>query len=270
MARRCWAAGRRSRRHELRTRHDRHPDAQPAGDPRGRGALRRRSVAWRDERRCLRQLDRRELARRRSRHSAPATTTSSSATSARPSPCRCRPTGTGRSAPRWPRRTPRTSRSSPTAWCSRPMRSRSLLAVVERPPRQDRQLQPRRARRPRSPIGLRLFPWSGKVLEIDSAHLLYLSSRGVIRAPLPRMMNSIVPRGHFRRARAALRRGVRLDLPGFLLLLSQPGDGRLDPVPRPGAADPVRAGPQPGRELRPRTRTRRIASTSPASSGRPR
>ena len=49
----------------------------------------------------------------------------------------------------------------------------------------------------RSPIGLRLFPWTGKVLEIDSAHLLYLSSRGVIRAPLPRMMNCIVPRGHF-------------------------------------------------------------------------
>jgi hypothetical protein len=49
----------------------------------------------------------------------------------------------------------------------------------------------------RSPIGLRQFPWSGRVLEIDSAHLLYLSSRGVIRAPLPRMMNCIVPRGHF-------------------------------------------------------------------------
>jgi Glycosyl transferase family 2 len=44
------------------------------------------------------------------------------------------------------------------------------------------------------PVGLRLFPWTGKLLEIDSAHLLYLSSRGVIRAPLPRMMNSIAPR----------------------------------------------------------------------------
>jgi hypothetical protein len=45
-----------------------------------------------------------------------------------------------------------------------------------------------------SPVGLRLFPWTSKLLEIEAAHLLYLSSRGVIRAPLPRMMNSIAPR----------------------------------------------------------------------------
>jgi hypothetical protein len=49
----------------------------------------------------------------------------------------------------------------------------------------------------RTPVGLRLYPWTGKLLEIDSEHLLYLSSRGVIRAPLPRMMNSIAPRELF-------------------------------------------------------------------------
>jgi Glycosyl transferase family 2 len=73
----------------------------------------------------------------------------------------------------------------------------SLLAVVEAHPDKivsyNHDELDDRAR----PIALRLFPWSGKVLEIDASHLLYLSSRGVIRAPLPRMMNCMVPRGLF-------------------------------------------------------------------------
>ncbi|HZO59467.1 MAG TPA: glycosyltransferase family 2 protein [Solirubrobacterales bacterium] len=44
------------------------------------------------------------------------------------------------------------------------------------------------------PAGLQLFPWTGKLFEVDARHLLYLSSRGVIRPPLPRMLNSIAPR----------------------------------------------------------------------------
>ena len=72
-----------------------------------------------------------------------------------------------------------------------------LLAVVEEHPEKIVSYNHDELDDRRSPIGLRLFPWSGKVLEIDSAHLLYLSSRGVIRAPLPRMMNCIAPRGHF-------------------------------------------------------------------------
>ena len=74
---------------------------------------------------------------------------------------------------------------------------RDLLAVVQEHPDKIVSYNHDELDDRRSPIGLRLFPWTGKVLEIDSAHLLYLSSRGVIRAPLPRMMNCIVPRGHF-------------------------------------------------------------------------
>ena len=49
----------------------------------------------------------------------------------------------------------------------------------------------------RTPVGLQLYPWTGKLFEIDSTHLLYLSSRGVIRPPLPRPLNSLVPRTVF-------------------------------------------------------------------------
>jgi hypothetical protein len=45
-----------------------------------------------------------------------------------------------------------------------------------------------------TPAGLQLFDWTGKLFEVESAHLLYLSSRGVIRPPLPRMLNSFAPR----------------------------------------------------------------------------
>jgi hypothetical protein len=38
------------------------------------------------------------------------------------------------------------------------------------------------------------YPWTGRLFEVDATHLLYLSSRGVIRPPLPRMMNCVVPR----------------------------------------------------------------------------
>ena len=44
------------------------------------------------------------------------------------------------------------------------------------------------------PIRLRLEPWSGLLVEIPSERLLYLSSRGVIHASLPRMLNCVVPR----------------------------------------------------------------------------
>jgi glycosyltransferase involved in cell wall biosynthesis len=47
------------------------------------------------------------------------------------------------------------------------------------------------------PAGLQLFEWTGRLFEIDSVHLLYLSSRGVIRPPLPRMLNCVVPRAVF-------------------------------------------------------------------------
>jgi hypothetical protein len=73
----------------------------------------------------------------------------------------------------------------------------SLLAVVAKHPEKIVSYNHDELDDRGSPIGLRLFPWSGKVLEIDSSHLLYLSSRGVIRAPLPRMMNSVAPRGLF-------------------------------------------------------------------------
>lgn len=44
------------------------------------------------------------------------------------------------------------------------------------------------------PIRLELAPWSGKLFEIDSSHLLFLSAKGVFHACLPRMLNCIVPR----------------------------------------------------------------------------
>jgi hypothetical protein len=44
------------------------------------------------------------------------------------------------------------------------------------------------------PIRLRLEPWSGLLVEIPSERLLFLSSRGVIHASLPRMLNCVVPR----------------------------------------------------------------------------
>jgi hypothetical protein len=49
----------------------------------------------------------------------------------------------------------------------------------------------------RTPVGLQLYDWTGRVFEIEAAHLLYLSSRGVIRPPLPRPLNSLVPRAVF-------------------------------------------------------------------------
>jgi len=44
------------------------------------------------------------------------------------------------------------------------------------------------------PAALLPYPWTGRLFEVDATHLLYLSSRGVIRPPLPRMMNCVVPR----------------------------------------------------------------------------
>ena len=44
------------------------------------------------------------------------------------------------------------------------------------------------------PIRLLLEPWSGLLVEIPSVRLLFLSSRGVIHASLPRMLNCVVPR----------------------------------------------------------------------------
>jgi hypothetical protein len=49
----------------------------------------------------------------------------------------------------------------------------------------------------RDPVGLQLYDWTGRLFEIQSLHLLYLSSRGVIRPPLPRPLNSLVPRAVF-------------------------------------------------------------------------
>jgi Glycosyl transferase family 2 len=46
----------------------------------------------------------------------------------------------------------------------------------------------------RLPAALHPYPWTGRLFEVDATHLLYLSSRGVIRPPLPRMMNCVVPR----------------------------------------------------------------------------
>lgn len=46
----------------------------------------------------------------------------------------------------------------------------------------------------RSPIRLLQEPWSGRLFEVMSAHMLYLSSRGVIHAALPRMLNCVVGR----------------------------------------------------------------------------
>jgi glycosyltransferase involved in cell wall biosynthesis len=44
------------------------------------------------------------------------------------------------------------------------------------------------------PVRLLQEPWSGRLFEIASNHLLYLSSRAVIHAALPRMLNCVVPR----------------------------------------------------------------------------
>ena len=44
------------------------------------------------------------------------------------------------------------------------------------------------------PVRLALEPWTGRLFEVSSDHLLYLSSRGVVHASLPRMLNSCVPR----------------------------------------------------------------------------
>lgn len=44
------------------------------------------------------------------------------------------------------------------------------------------------------PIRVEAAPWSGGVFEIDAAHLLRCSARGVLHACLPRMLNCIVPR----------------------------------------------------------------------------
>jgi hypothetical protein len=44
------------------------------------------------------------------------------------------------------------------------------------------------------PVRLLQEPWSGRLFEVASRHLLYLSSRAVIHAALPRMLNCVVPR----------------------------------------------------------------------------
>ncbi len=49
------------------------------------------------------------------------------------------------------------------------------------------------------PVSLHLYDWTARLFEVRAEHLLYLSSRAVIRPPLPRMMNSLVPRAVFDR-----------------------------------------------------------------------
>jgi len=44
------------------------------------------------------------------------------------------------------------------------------------------------------PVQLYTRDWTGKVFEIDSAHLLHLSSRAFFPSCIPRMLNSLVPR----------------------------------------------------------------------------
>jgi hypothetical protein len=44
------------------------------------------------------------------------------------------------------------------------------------------------------PVQLHMRDWTGKLFEIESAHLLYLSSRAYHPPCLPRMLNSLVPR----------------------------------------------------------------------------
>jgi glycosyltransferase involved in cell wall biosynthesis len=44
------------------------------------------------------------------------------------------------------------------------------------------------------PVQLHMQDWTGKLFEIDSAHLLYLSSRAFCPPCIPRMLNSLVPR----------------------------------------------------------------------------
>jgi hypothetical protein len=49
------------------------------------------------------------------------------------------------------------------------------------------------------PVSLHLYDWTARLFEVSAEHLLYLSSRAVIRPPLPRMMNSLAPRAVFDR-----------------------------------------------------------------------
>jgi hypothetical protein len=44
------------------------------------------------------------------------------------------------------------------------------------------------------PIRIQVEPWSGLLVDIPAERLLFLSSRGVIHASLPRMLNCVVPR----------------------------------------------------------------------------
>jgi hypothetical protein len=44
------------------------------------------------------------------------------------------------------------------------------------------------------PVRVRQEPWSGRLFRVRSDHLLFLSSRAVIHASLPRMLNCLVPR----------------------------------------------------------------------------
>jgi hypothetical protein len=46
-----------------------------------------------------------------------------------------------------------------------------------------------------APIYLELEPWSGRLLAIDASHVLDLSAQGVYTNALPRMLNTLAPRG---------------------------------------------------------------------------
>jgi hypothetical protein len=46
----------------------------------------------------------------------------------------------------------------------------------------------------REPIGLQLMPWTGRLLELSTRHLLAISAHGMIHWSLPRMLNCVAPR----------------------------------------------------------------------------
>lgn len=69
-----------------------------------------------------------------------------------------------------------------------------LLRVVERHPSKIISYKHDRIIDNKRPIRLFLNEWTGKLLEINSAQLLYLTSRAVLHESLPRILNCIVPR----------------------------------------------------------------------------
>jgi hypothetical protein len=76
----------------------------------------------------------------------------------------------------------------------RPGELQSLVEIVRDHPRKIISYKHEQVVDYKQPVGLAVNNWTGKLFEVESSRLLYLSSQALLHQSLPRMLNCIVPR----------------------------------------------------------------------------